>query len=123
MGGGQAHQRRPIIILLWVLSGLILGSVPLILKEKLIVNLSNGDAEELFHTAQRDSTSHSMEAERWPAVRVAAVTYSNTDLLITMQVSSYNWMISISPLKTVRVTAKICPNIFDLPFQNAWTFQ
>lgn len=34
MGEGQAHQRRPIIILLWVLSGLILGSAPLILKEK-----------------------------------------------------------------------------------------
>lgn len=53
-GEEQDRHHSPIIILLWVLSGLILGSAPLILREKIIVNLRNSDTQKLFNTPQRD---------------------------------------------------------------------
>lgn len=54
MGEGREHHFGPIIILLWVLSGLKWGSAPLILREKIIVNLRHGNTRRLFNTPQRD---------------------------------------------------------------------
>lgn len=83
MGEGCEHHFGPIIILLWVLSGLKWGSAPLILREKIIVNLRHGNTRKLFNTPQRDppyrlrsncvgaSASITAVAEfgAWPSVR------------------------------------------------------